>query len=86
MTRHHSTVRAALRIVGFSLLVQAGAVWPSPAQEITDHPRVQEALTLLHVWLEAKRDYGTIPGLSAAVVYNHPDKAAPMTRYSQWWA
>lgn len=70
MVRPSSTIRTGLRILGLSLLVQASAVCPGAAEGIKDHERVQEALTLLQVWLEAKRDYGDVPGLSAAVVHN----------------
>ena len=65
-----SACKTGLRFLGLSLLLQACVVWPAVAAGVKDHARVQEALTLLQVWLEAKRDYGTIPGLSAAVVYD----------------
>lgn len=34
------------------------------------HPRVAEALDLVEVWLEARRAYDEIPGVSAAVVHD----------------
>ena len=47
-------------------------VSPCIAQQgtITDHPRVQEALQLLELWVDAKQDYDDVPGMSMAVVYD----------------
>lgn len=74
-----------------------GAVSPATAQRVADHPRVQQSLELVKVWLEAQRDYQQIPGLSAAIVldqdviwsggvgYAHPVQktpAMPSTIYS----
>lgn len=38
------------------------------AQSLRDHARVQQALRLLDLWLDAARDYEHIPGISAGVV------------------
>jgi CubicO group peptidase (beta-lactamase class C family) len=45
---------------------------PTIAQQATvaDHPRVQEALHLLEVWVDAQRAYEAIPGISMAVVHD----------------
>jgi CubicO group peptidase (beta-lactamase class C family) len=50
----------------------AGALAATPVatDEIKQHPRVQQAITLLEIWLEAQRDFEQVPGLSAAVVHN----------------
>ena len=42
----------------------------TPAQSVRDDPRVQQALNLLDLWLDAQRDYEHIPGISAGVVYD----------------
>lgn len=72
---------------------------PCLAQESSpgDHPRVQEALHLLEVWVDAQRAYEEIPGVSMAVVHDqellwsagfgHADRerqtpATPQTMYS----
>jgi CubicO group peptidase (beta-lactamase class C family) len=43
---------------------------PLGAQRVAEHPRVKQAVALLETWLEAQRDFGQIPGLSAAVVHD----------------
>jgi CubicO group peptidase (beta-lactamase class C family) len=43
---------------------------PASAQDIAKHPRVQQALTLLDMWLEAERAYEQLPGISAALVHD----------------
>ncbi len=72
---------------------------PTLAQQtaVADHPRVQEALHLLDVWVDAQRAYEAIPGISMAVVHDqdvlwskgfgHADRerqtpATPQTIYS----
>jgi CubicO group peptidase (beta-lactamase class C family) len=47
-------------------------VSPCIAQQrtINDHPRVQEALKLLELWVDAKQEYDDVPGMSMAVVYD----------------
>lgn len=60
----------SLRIIGLSLLLQATIVLPVSAADIKNHVRVREAVTLLQLWLEARRDYDILPGLSAAVVHD----------------
>ncbi|NIM49530.1 MAG: serine hydrolase [Gemmatimonadales bacterium] len=37
---------------------------------LKDHPRVQEAIRLLEVWIDAQRAYESIPGISMAVVHD----------------
>jgi CubicO group peptidase (beta-lactamase class C family) len=71
----------------------AAATAPDPAS----HPRVQQALALAEVWLDAQRDYLQIPGLSVGIVHDertlwsrgfgHADRerrtpATPATLYS----
>ena len=55
-------------------LIVFGTSWMTPsalqAQRLAEHPRVEEALHLLEVWMDAQRDYHQIPGISAAVVHN----------------
>ena len=45
---------------------------PCLAQDVSvnDHPRVQEALNLLEIWVDAQQAYEDIPGISMAVVYD----------------
>jgi CubicO group peptidase (beta-lactamase class C family) len=43
---------------------------PHPAHDPASHPRVQQALALAEVWLDAQRDYLQIPGLSVGIVYD----------------
>ncbi|UCF40970.1 MAG: serine hydrolase [Gemmatimonadota bacterium] len=58
--------RLILSIVGLALAA------PCLAQQSVDptNPRVQEALHLLGVWIEAQRAYEQIPGVSVAVVHD----------------
>ena len=51
-------------------VVTALAFTPVAANGVKDHPRVQQALKLLEIWLDAQRDYEQIPGLSIAVVHD----------------
>jgi CubicO group peptidase (beta-lactamase class C family) len=39
-------------------------------QTVAQHPRVNQALNLLKVWLDAQRDYDQIPAISAGIVYD----------------
>jgi CubicO group peptidase (beta-lactamase class C family) len=82
-----------------TLLLGLMLTTPCLAQESSpgDHPRVQEALHLLEVWVDAQRAYEQIPGASMAVVHDqellwskgfgHADRerqspATPQTMYS----
>ena len=49
-----------------------GIATPCAAQngDISNHPRVQEALHLLELWADAKQAYDDIPGMSMAVIYD----------------
>lgn len=88
-----SFARTATAIALASLL----QIVPAHAQSVREHPRVQEAVRLAEVWLDAQRDYDQIPGLSAAVVHDQEmvwsggfgyadlerrDPATPRTVYS----
>lgn len=54
---------------GFSALLLATA--PVIADDdIRQHPRVQQAIKVLELWLQAERDYEEIPGISASVVHD----------------
>ena len=53
-----------------SVLLCCTTPWPARAQTVRDDPRVQQALNLLDLWLDAQRDYEHIPGVSAGVVYD----------------
>lgn len=61
---------AAAITVAFALALAAGASARAQQPAIADDPRVQQAVTLLQVWLEAQRAYDEIPGISAAVVHD----------------
>jgi CubicO group peptidase (beta-lactamase class C family) len=39
-------------------------------EDIRQHPRVQQAIKVLELWLQAQRDYEEIPGVSASVVHD----------------
>ena len=39
-------------------------------KKVADHPRVQEALNLLDIWLESELGYKRMPGISIAVVHD----------------
>lgn len=41
-----------------------------PAQDISTHPRVREAIAMLEAWMDGQRGYEQIPGVSGAVVYD----------------
>jgi len=43
---------------------------PVTAQTVAEDPGVQEALTLLDLWIESQVAYGEIPGATAAVVHD----------------
>jgi CubicO group peptidase (beta-lactamase class C family) len=55
-----------------SLFLSMAVVCPCLAQEnaVNNHPRVQEALHLLGLWVDAKQEYDDIPGISMSVVYD----------------
>ena len=55
-----------------ALFVALAVVSPCVAQDvaITDHPRVQEALHLLELWVDAKQAFDDIPGISMSIVYD----------------
>jgi len=46
------------------------AVTAAHAQDVSDHPRVVEAVQLIETWLDAERAYEQIPGMSAALVHD----------------
>lgn len=46
------------------------ATAPLAADDLKGQPRVQQALKLLEVWLDAQRDFEQIPGLSATVIHD----------------
>lgn len=43
---------------------------PALTQSLADHPRVQSALKLLELWVDAEQAYEQIPGMSIAVIYD----------------
>jgi CubicO group peptidase (beta-lactamase class C family) len=53
-----------------ALVIVAFAAAPASAQDVTTHPRVEQAIALLDVWLDAQRDFMQIPGLSVGVVHD----------------
>ena len=59
-------MRFTLALVTATALTSA----PEAANGVKDHPRVQQALKLLDMWLDAQRDYEQIPGLSVALVHD----------------
>jgi len=62
-------MRLATR-AAFALLITLVGVPAALAQVTPGHPRVEQALELARVWLEAQRAYEQIPGLSAAIVHD----------------
>jgi CubicO group peptidase (beta-lactamase class C family) len=54
---------------GLLALVVATPALAQPSS-LRDHPRVQEALTVLDLWVDAQRAYEDIPGISLAVVHD----------------
>jgi len=46
------------------------ATAPLAADDLRRQPRVQQALKLLEIWLDAQRDFEQIPGLSVAVIHD----------------
>lgn len=46
------------------------ATGTAASNDIRNHPRVRQAMTLLNIWLDAQRDFEQIPGLSVAVVHD----------------
>jgi CubicO group peptidase (beta-lactamase class C family) len=61
------------RILRFAAAVIAAALLaatPIAANDVSQHPRVKQALQLLEIWLDAQRDFEQIPGLSAAIVHD----------------
>jgi CubicO group peptidase (beta-lactamase class C family) len=64
-----------LRRVACALLLSAFTAFafaaePPSAKSVANDPRVQSALELARTWLEAKRAYDRIPGVSAEIVYD----------------
>ena len=59
-------IRFSLALITAAIL----ATTPVAADNVTSHPRVQQALKLLEIWLDAQRDFDQIPGLSVAVVHD----------------
>lgn len=55
-------------IVGIAVLVLRTA--PLTGQQLSEHPRVQEATHLLERWLAAQRDYEEFPSIAMAVVHD----------------
>src|SRR5687768_4594694 len=46
------------------------AVAADASNDVQNHPRVRQSITLLNTWLDAQRDFDQIPGLSVAVVHD----------------
>ena len=61
-----SVRRTALALLLLAALARGAAAQPAAALD----PRVASALELARAWLEAQRAYDTIPGISAAIVYD----------------
>ncbi|MBD3226427.1 MAG: serine hydrolase [Caldithrix sp.] len=53
-----------------SIIIVLISLQMAPAANIKEHADVQRTAHLLHLWLEAQRDYEQIPGLAMAVVYD----------------
>lgn len=58
--------RSAVAIVLGSLLILS----PAHGQSVREHPRVQQAVRLVHTWLDAQRAYDQIPAMSGALVHD----------------
>ena len=79
------------RVATLAALILVGLPRGAWGQVAGDHPRVEEALRVVEVWLEAQRAYEEIPGVSAAIVHDqttlwsgaygeaHPATGAPAT-------
>lgn len=63
----HSSTALRAAWIAAALAMTSGL---ARAQDVTDHPRVIEALGLVEVWLSAQRDYQDLPGVSAGVVHD----------------
>jgi CubicO group peptidase (beta-lactamase class C family) len=57
-------------LFSFPLILTLLFTLPAEAQVVSDHPRVQEAVDVVRVWLDAQRAYERIPGISAALVHD----------------
>ncbi len=56
----------------FRLFALAALLLATPlhADELAEHSRVADALTLLELWIEEQRDYREIPGLAIGIVHD----------------
>ena len=57
-------------VVAVALALAAGTVPRAQQKNLSEDPRVQQAVELMKVWLEAQRAYDEIPGISAALVHD----------------
>ena len=60
--------RKGLLIIILMLLMTMPLI--AEEKKVADHPRVQEALNLLDIWLESELGYKRMPGISIAVVHD----------------
>jgi CubicO group peptidase (beta-lactamase class C family) len=67
--RVHRFARAVIVATALAVAVGATGRAQTPAS-LTEDTRVQQALELMKVWLEAQRAYDEVPGISAAVVHD----------------
>ena len=70
MTKHLTLCRRVRNLIAAALTILFLPALPAYSAGTGNHPRVQEAIALLELWLEAIRDYERIPGLSAAIVHD----------------
>jgi CubicO group peptidase (beta-lactamase class C family) len=62
--------RSSRLVAGLLCVILGATPGGAAADDVAKHPRVQQAIALLDIWLQAQRDYDQIPGLSAAVVHD----------------
>ena len=58
----------SLRLAFAAIVLATASI--AAADNVGQHTRVQQAIQLLDIWLEAQRDFGQIPGLSVAIVHD----------------
>lgn len=61
---------SALRTISTACAAALLAVVVGAAEDPAQHPRVQQAIRMVDIWLDAQRDFEEIPGLSAAVLHD----------------
>ena len=58
------------RMIVATIALALATPLPSPAQSLSDDPRVASALNLMDLWVDAQLAYERIPGISIGVVHD----------------